>query len=425
MLNRSAEIFAKPEHLLVLVQSSLVAGMAGTMLLAPRATPIAGALLLLCCIVADLWLPTAAEVRLDRLIGPVSLILAVLVVYGLASVVWSANPALALQSAVQLAAISATTIYVCEAVPRRLRELYPAARGLFIRAAPITFGLGVVVVAVDLFTGHRPLIALLAAYPDLAGVGRKGVIASGSTVTGILGFYVNQNMAALVLLLLLPTLACARLWLSEPLRTPLTALTSSLAVAVVLGSDSETAKLAAVVGLAVTLAALRWPQRVTTVIKVVFCVGLLFAPLFGRLPALAGLDTASWAPVGVRDRVAIWNATARASFEAPMRGIGIQSTRFTEVSDPSGQASSPAKPTAAAAPRRPASQLGWHSHNAYLQAWLELGALGVVILLALGLALIGYVAQSPPAIRPAALGLMAAALTIASDRPGACGSLGF
>ena len=44
---------------------------------------------------------------------------------------------------------------------------------------------------------------------------------------------------------------------------------------------------------------------------------------------------------------------------------------------------------------------GPHSHNEFLQTWYELGAVGVILLLAAGCAVIGYIGRLPPAnLRP-------------------------
>ena len=402
----------KPERLHVLAQSSVLGLMVGTMLLIPRATPGPGVLLALCSIAADLWQPTGDKVDAGRYVGPVSLSLAALTLYALASTTWAANPALALQSSLQLAALGVATIYLCEAVPRRIAGLVAGDRALYVRAIPIAFGIGLVILAVDFSSRHSIMLAVLSAFPGLAGSGRKGLVASGSTFTWMHSFYVNQNIAALVLLMQ-PTLAAAGLWLPERWRRTVIWSSAALMLVVVLMSDSETAKLAAIVSLAVSLAAARWPQRAATAMAVVFSLGLLLAPVLGRLPAMAGLDKAPWVTIGVRDRVLIWDATARTSLQSPILGIGMQSTRFTEARLGRDGAGTP-DAAAGSQARMPTSQLGWHSHNAYLQAWLELGVIGVLILLALGLALIRNAAQSPAAIRPAALGLAAAALTIAA-----------
>src|SRR5262249_21619538 len=43
---------------------------------------------------------------------------------------------------------------------------------------------------------------------------------------------------------------------------------------------------------------------------------------------------------------------------------------------------------------------GWHSHNAYLQAWYETGAVGALWLLALGLLVLRSLASADAAAQP-------------------------
>jgi O-antigen ligase len=57
---------------------------------------------------------------------------------------------------------------------------------------------------------------------------------------------------------------------------------------------------------------------------------------------------------------------------------------------------------------------GPHSHNEFLQTWYELGAAGVILLLAAGSAVIGYIGRLSPATQPFMLAQFAAFFIIAA-----------
>jgi O-antigen ligase len=48
-----------------------------------------------------------------------------------------------------------------------------------------------------------------------------------------------------------------------------------------------------------------------------------------------------------------------------------------------------------------------HPHNVFLQIWLELGAIGAVLALAVGLAALWQIGRLPPAVQAGGLGLFA------------------
>ena len=388
-------------QVLVLAQSGLIGAAAAIMLMAPRLIPLLIGVLALSCLVGDAWCRLPAKFTIDHFVGPVSIAAALFTAYALASSLWAANFAVAVQSGGQVLALIAAAIYLCSALPRRLAALDAVSRRRYLRAVPIGFAIGLVFLVEEFLSGHRLMIATLQAFPELAGAGRKGLVYSDTSIAWMHSFYVNQNVAALVLLSP-PALAAAALWLDPRVRTVVLGLTLALIIVVVFASDSETAKLACVAGMVTYVAVTRSPSMTTTGLALVFTLGLLFAPALGRVPAALGLHNATWLTIGARDRVVIWDATARTSMQSPVLGVGIQSTRFTKI-----------EPTELDGTRSPRSQLGWHSHNAYLQSWLELGAAGVLLLVVLGNAVIRSTARSSAQTRPAALALTATALAIA------------
>jgi exopolysaccharide production protein ExoQ len=391
-----------PTFAVTFALSSLIGVCALFALLAPRLTPALLGVLALSFLAADrLAAPRVGYTRTD-FTGPVSIITAAFAAYCLASSLWAANAGQALQSGAQTLLLLICALYLSVAIPRRLTGLPFDESRRYLRAAPIGVALGAAFLVEELLSGHRLMIAMLQAFPGLAGAGRKGLEISGDEIAGMHAFYINQNVAALVLLAG-PALAATRLWLSPRIGSIAIALGLALAAAGVFASFSETAKLGLAAAVIVYLAAQRRRDLATKALMAVFAIGLVLAPALGRVPAALGLHQNQSLPVGVRERVVIWDATARAGLQAPLFGIGLQSTRFTKATAVPGHQLPEGR-----------SQLGWHSHNAYLQSWLELGAVGVALLLALGLLLIREAARFSTAVAPFALALTAAALATAA-----------
>lgn len=131
--------------------------------------------------------------------------------------------------------------------------------------------------------------------------------------------------------------------------------------------------------------AVQWSVVAGWIIAVVFAVPL------GALPAQVGATDWSFLPKSsIRARFYIWSYAADKVMERPLTGIGVRSTRelqpdvSPEVADSNAYRYQP----------RP----GRHSHNGFLQVWLELGGIGAGLLLLLGLAGLKAIASLTPSL---------------------------
>ena len=118
------------------------------------------------------------------------------------------------------------------------------------------------------------------------------------------------------------------------------------------------------------------------------------------------MQHADWLSVGARQRVSIWHHTAEAVSENPVFGVGIQSTRF--LGNDSGDVTSERADDST-------RKLGWHAHNNYLQVWFELGAVGAVLFLAMGLATLRTTMTLSRPLIPTALATFAALMVSAAS----------
>lgn len=99
-----------------------------------------------------------------------------------------------------------------------------------------------------------------------------------------------------------------------------------------------------------------------------------------------------------RHRIVIWGTTAEEVLRAPVLGVGADATRKAMH-----------KATAGSGRKRDlgpfASGFANHAHNAYLQVWYELGAIGAALFLAIGLLTMKVIARLEAAVQPSAMAL--------------------
>jgi len=212
------------------------------------------------------------------------------------------------------------------------------------------------------------------------------------------------NRSVLTLLVLTPPLVA---WLLGHVRG---GWVLALGLVALLGwtaliSDSGAAVLGLVVACLVFPAAWLAPRLVRWGAVAVFTVAMIGAPLIG--PAGRDLIPASvhkaMAQGHSRERVNLWLSFGAAVAEQPVLGAGFgMSARMAQsavaVKVPSGL--------------RTMLAIG-HPHNAALQIWVELGAVGVVLALAVLLLVLRAIGRQTGLARSAALALMAGAGAVA------------
>ncbi|MBY0338087.1 MAG: hypothetical protein K2X11_15840 [Acetobacteraceae bacterium] len=178
--------------------------------------------------------------------------------------------------------------------------------------------------------------------------------------------------------------------------------------AVVLLLPGESAKLAALAGLGATALA-GWRPRLTARLLGYGIAALILAGPWAMRAGLApGLPAGHW-PESAAHRLIVWDFAATRMAERPAAGFGMDSSRAI----PGGTST----PDAATLTRFGIPETSWisraqllplHPHNIALQVWLELGAIGALLLATLVLAL-ARAAET----NPAGSGALAAGTVIA------------
>ncbi len=310
------------------------------------------------------------------------------------SALWAADRQLALQSVLQVGLVVLATGTITGLMPEFLARLPQRRRLRFVRAIPLGGGLGLAFVLTEFATGNAISLALVSRFPDLMGDNNKDFVREGTRLLGFAPFYLDRNVAALALAMPAVLLAIHG-WL-DPFRAAWAlGLTLMVAIAVLALSWSGAAKFGALCGVLAALALWRWPKLVIPAMTASLTAGISLALPLGHLPARLGLDKAAWMPPSARERVVIWDRTATAAWRSPVVGIGVQSTRFQATA-------SPVRIEGVRGPRR---ELGWHAHNFVLQSWLETGAIGALLLLAVALSALRALAILPTTGAPAGMAL--------------------
>jgi len=207
----------------------------------------------------------------------------------------------------------------------------------------------------------------------------------------------KRSIDALPLLVWPSCLALARLgrpWLGAVLAV------AFAAASVKLTASSATLGMAlSLVVLAASFVSTVWMRRLLALTTVLAFVVILPFSIFAYDH---GGTTAHWIKHSGQHRVEIWHFAAERALEKPLFGWGFNASRYVPNGDEVSHFLPPGQ-----------SLIPLHPHDAFLQVWLELGAVGTIIvggILLLGLRAIG---QWPAAVARFTLPGYAAGLVVA------------
>lgn len=270
------------------------------------------------------------------------------------------------------------------------RQLHEAA----LRAMLVGFLAGYIIGAALLclmFVGdYAVLIKLMNAIPGWRYEVAWATLQDGNLVA-LPEHYMNRHAAGLVLLLWPAALAAVTLSDSVRTRTILLLALAPAAAAILL-SNHATSQVALIGGAAMFLLYRFAPRigiRSLTTAWVVACVAAV--PLAFAMYA-AHLQTNETLFFSARHRLVIWHHTAQKIPDAPLLGAGVATARAIDTLEQGTRVFEPGTQI----PR----ETNVHAHNAYIQIWYEAGAVGLVLLLSIGLLTIGVISRAPPRVQP-------------------------
>jgi exopolysaccharide production protein ExoQ len=205
-------------------------------------------------------------------------------------------------------------------------------------------------------------------------------------------------------------------------RPPVAVTGISSAALLFLLSQSEVVVLCLIAGSVACALALVASRIMPLLLAAVVALGVLAAPAIPGLipdPMVPGKSPPYLSPSAIH-RIVIWKNAVKHIREKPIFGSGFDTTRgLYGVEDKVRYLAT--EKTGKVAWDSNYEPIPLHPHNGFLQVWLELGAVGAVILLGLLLAVIRDVYQLVPGRvnRAATLGMMTTWLSIAASSFGA------
>jgi len=219
----------------------------------------------------------------------------------------------------------------------------------------------------------------------------RDMIVDADWVVFLESYLINRNIAGLSFLFWPSSFVAALLARSAPRRHWWLAGLIPAAAAIL--TANHTTSQIAFVGAAMTFAAVQvWPRVTRRLIAWVW-VGIIF--LVVPLATLAyhnELYVWSWLPHSAKHRIVIWGYTSKQIANAPVLGSGVDTARAINDRE------------ADSAPFAPGSSFrlttNVHSHNIYLQAWYDAGAVGAALLLFIGLLVVRDLAKASQQAQP-------------------------
>lgn len=367
-------------------------------LLAPRMTP--GLIVLLCGLLIAAAALASGRIERPWPLPPLVAALAVLGGYLVLNALWSVDRGQALGKValfglnVGLVALAATA----------LRCLGDDQVGRLTRAVLMAVGIGALYLAVEVLF-DQPLRRLAGSLLPFLRPPAKHATVAGGWVEQIGLYTLNRNLAVLNFMLW-PALILARPVLGASRGRIAAAALIVVSAVAMLRSEHETSMLAIVVG-GLVFVAMRVAAPITrrVVLAAWVAATLLIVPLaaysYGN-----GLHQATWLPGTARNRIVLWGVTAEKMRAAPILGIGVESTKPLDAE----AAPTAVKPKGQAYPLR----TGRHAHNIFMQTWYELGAIGALLLLGVGIILQGALARLPSPVQPYAYASFASGCVVAA-----------
>lgn len=230
----------------------------------------------------------------------------------------------------------------------------------------------------------------------------RGVLQLSYPVSGIFNIdQINRGLEVLSILLFFGGLGAKgnKRWIFDTLALAvLTWISSTLVLGAIPREggwylsyhvDSETVQFGLPLALMVFLLAIKMPRLMTDLVFAAIVVVLLSAPWIFRWWYTFAIDLALPKIHEILVRSEIWHGVSGKILESPLLGYGIDSARYLQHI------------TLANTYQRHSNI--WHPHNMFLQIWLDIGLVGVLIVC--GLVISSWIAirKSDPITRPAIL----------------------
>jgi|GEM_PF-1939321 len=218
-------------------------------------------------------------------------------------------------------------------------------------------------------------------------------------------YLLNRNVATLAILFWPSILLAMGLWKGKSRWFVLAPIVTMTGIATY-GSEHDTSQIALMVSALLFGLTYFLPRIGLISVKLIWVGAILLVIPLAVAAYDAQLYKADWLPYSARARIIIWSYTAHDYLKHPIIGVGALSTQVAsdtiEISED--------KPADHVLP----PQTARHGHNIFLQSWYELGAIGALLLLATGLAIIAHINRMADRVKPYAIATFGVALVLAA-----------
>jgi O-antigen ligase len=272
------------------------------------------------------------------------------------------------------------------------------------QALLLGFALVATIIAFEALTHLAGRSALATAFPSLR-PGAHHMTLDAAGVVSVHPYMLNRSVAA-VMFMTWPVFLIAQAVIPRAHRIAATAGLAGLTGLCVIAGQHGSSRLAfGASALMFVLATWRATIARRTALIAWTVLSLLVVPLAA---AAYKVELFRWdvLPYSSAHRILIWGHTANDVLRRPLVGVGAAATRYIEQVE---------KPIIVRSSKFefPVS-VNSHAHNAYLQVWFELGAIGAFLFWVAGLPVITSIANASAAVRPTLYAAWATAATIAS-----------
>lgn len=324
-------------------------------------------------------------------------------VYLYVNATWSLDPERAFTAATWFVLVVLMTF----ASARALTRWPSSALRMAATAFAIGIGVGVVIILFEAATGRLGTLSLYHAFPITQPDSLKGFGVRDGRIVRIAPGELNA-MVAVMLLALWPALLCVLTRLGGKVRYIAAGVLFFAATAAIFLSNHDSSKVGIVVSVVAFALAIPWATATRMGLFLVWCLTFALVVPLATAAYKAELHKSEHLPLSAQARVTLWAYTADQVHRTPILGIGGSSTRKIDQSPDNRRMEWKKKVKT--------EGFGWragsHAHNVFLQTWYELGAVGVILFVVMGSAVILSLGRLPRDTQQFALAEVAAFLAI-------------
>lgn len=340
--------------------------------------------------------------------GPVTATLALFVGYVFLSATWADVPAMPLEKAVLAAGTVAAVWMMCAVIRQETRpNIIHLGEGVFLGVL-----IGTLFLLEEHLSGQAIKIAtfnLLDLQPEDLKPAEYFYWQEGKLVE-IEPNDLVRNVTGVGVYLWPAIVAVLGVW-RRPMNKYAAVVLFAIAALAIMISNHAASQLALLVGAVVFAIAswsLPWARRCVLAGWLIACFAVIPLALGAYKANLQQVDALG---SSVQARLIIWKYTAEKTFENPWFGVGANMTRII------GPELEKQSAVIVGNDRWP-HRLSIHAHNMYLQTWFELGAVGVILLASVGLAILSSISRVHPQLQRYALAAFALTAAVLSSSYG-------